>query len=176
MDPSTPTSPGGTRTASETLLEAHAETERHARLAGVRLKHAVARADLGAASTATAELGLKLLHVGAGLVEDLTPTSATVTSFVLPCVGARPGRAEAEVQAVGGGVGETSPSQRLLDTAAGLALGAQLEARKAIDTLNSQLPAAEMLPSKLQEGLEQFLRADEEAQSLPESMLRRHRK
>ena len=170
MDPSSPSSPGG-RTASETLLEAHAETERHARLAGVRLKHAVARADLGAASTATAELGLKLLHVGAGLVEDLTPTSATVTSFVLPCVGARPGRQEADVETVGGS--ETSPSQRLLDTATGLAR----EAQKAIDTLNSALPADAMrqAESKLQEGLEQLLRADEEAQSLPESMLRRHR-
>lgn len=104
--------------------------------------------------------------MGAGLVEELTPTSATVTAFVLPCVGARPGR-ETDVETVGtGGVGETLPSQRLLDTANDLAATAQ----KAIETLNS-LPAS----AKLTEGIEQFLRADDDQMGLPESMMRRHR-
>ena len=53
MEGGSPKSPSsGLASASDVLLEAQAQTEKHTRLAGVRIKNAALNGDLGGASTA----------------------------------------------------------------------------------------------------------------------------
>jgi len=157
----------GRRSASEALTETALETGKHAELAGQKLKNAALAGDLGAASSAATELALKVMHVSAGLVEELTPSSGDLASLIpLPtvlgesCAGARPGRTGAGLESL-----ETaSPSQRLLETASGLAASAQ----QAID----QLPPAQLLVERI----EKFIEAEEAATFEPESVMRRRKR